>query len=285
MPAARARRVRPAVPTRTKIALAASLSELADHRGEQARSSRAERPVAGAAGVGDEQHRLHDAGRGEDAVEAVAVDAGRRAHGERDRAGPGRGVAARRGDPPLPSARADSIERRGPRPLAVQVDARARAAAPLAARLAARVPRQRRRHRQRGQRRSSHVTRRTHRIRIASRAMSRVAAVTAAAFALLAAPAAAQDHAATARNIIPSGQYGAVPPPAGADQQALMYDALTPLFDQVTPADLHDQVQVRALRARRGRAGDASSRCRARASRSCATASTCRTSPASRATT
>src|SRR5918998_1751694 len=68
--------------------------------------------------------------------------------------------------------------------------------------------------------------------------MSRVAAVTAAAFALLAAPAAAQDHAATARNIIPSGQYGAVPPPAGADQQALMYDALTPLFDQVTPNDL-----------------------------------------------
>ena len=43
--------------------------------------------------------------------------------------------------------------------------------------------------------------------------MSRVAAVTAAAFALLAAPAAAQDYAATARNIIPSGQYGAVPPP------------------------------------------------------------------------
>jgi acyl-homoserine lactone acylase PvdQ len=68
--------------------------------------------------------------------------------------------------------------------------------------------------------------------------MSRVAAVTAVAFTLLAAPAAAQDHAATARNIIPSGQYGTVPPPAGADQQALMYDALTPLFDQVTPADL-----------------------------------------------
>ena len=37
-----------------------------------------------------------------------------------------------------------------------------------------------------------------------------------------------------------------------------MYDALTPLFDQVTPADLHDEVQVRALRARGGRAGDAS---------------------------
>lgn len=68
--------------------------------------------------------------------------------------------------------------------------------------------------------------------------MSRVAVLTAAAFAVLAAPAAADDYAATARNIIPSGQYGAVPPPAGADAQALMYDALTPLFDQVTPDDL-----------------------------------------------
>ncbi len=55
---------------------------------------------------------------------------------------------------------------------------------------------------------------------------------------LTAAPAAADDYAATARNIIPSGQYGSVPPPAGADAQALMYDSLTPLFDQVTAADL-----------------------------------------------
>jgi hypothetical protein len=70
--------------------------------------------------------------------------------------------------------------------------------------------------------------------------MSRIAALAAAAFALAAAPAAAaaDDYAATARNIIPSGQYGSVPPPAGADAQALMYDALTPLFDQVTAADL-----------------------------------------------
>ena len=94
--------------------------------------------------------------------------------------------------------------------------------------------------------------------------MSRVAAVTAAAFALTAAPAAAQDYAATARNIIPSGQYGGVPPPAGADAQAKMYDALTPLFDQVTAATC-DEVQVRALRRRRRRARDASSRYRARA--------------------
>jgi acyl-homoserine lactone acylase PvdQ len=50
--------------------------------------------------------------------------------------------------------------------------------------------------------------------------------------------AATKDYAQTALNIIPSGQYGSVPPPAGADAQAQMYDGLTPLFDQVTPADL-----------------------------------------------
>ena len=47
-------------------------------------------------------------------------------------------------------------------------------------------------------------------------------------------PAAADDYASVARNIIPSGQYGSAPPPAGADEQARMYDALTPLFNQVT---------------------------------------------------
>src|SRR3954449_12958581 len=47
------------------------------------------------------------------------------------------------------------------------------------------------------------------------------------------------DFAATALNIIPSGQQGAVPVPAGADRQARMYDALTPKFDDVTSADLH----------------------------------------------
>ena len=45
-------------------------------------------------------------------------------------------------------------------------------------------------------------------------------AVAAAALAL-AAPAAASDYAGTALNIIPSGQYGAVPAPAGADKQAV----------------------------------------------------------------
>src|SRR3954453_4656281 len=52
------------------------------------------------------------------------------------------------------------------------------------------------------------------------------------------ATASAKDYAGTALNIIPSGQYGGVPVPAGADQQAQMYDGLTPLFNQVTAPDL-----------------------------------------------
>src|ERR671919_2033054 len=61
----------------------------------------------------------------------------------------------------------------------------------------------------------------------------------AAVIALLAAgPASAKDFSGTALNIIPSGQFGAFPLPAKADVQAKMYDALTPLFDKVTNADL-----------------------------------------------
>ncbi|MCW2953571.1 MAG: peptidase penicillin amidase [Conexibacter sp.] len=63
------------------------------------------------------------------------------------------------------------------------------------------------------------------------------AALCAAAFAIPTA-ASAQDFAGTALNVIPSGQWGSAPPPAGADLQAKRYDALTPLFDKVTPADL-----------------------------------------------
>src|SRR5690349_21172387 len=68
--------------------------------------------------------------------------------------------------------------------------------------------------------------------------MSRIVALAAAAVVVFPATAQASDFAATARNIIPSGQYGGYPVPAGADQQAQMYDALTPLFNQVTDADL-----------------------------------------------
>jgi len=50
--------------------------------------------------------------------------------------------------------------------------------------------------------------------------------------------AAAKDFAETALNIIPAGQYGSVPIPENADQQAEMYDGLTPLFDDVSNDDL-----------------------------------------------
>ena len=63
-----------------------------------------------------------------------------------------------------------------------------------------------------------------------------------AAVLLVLAPAGAsaqtRDFAATALNILPSGQLGAVPPATGADRQARMYDALTPRFDRVTSADV-----------------------------------------------
>ena len=66
----------------------------------------------------------------------------------------------------------------------------------------------------------------------------------------LAGPAAAKDYSSTARNIIPSGQYGGVPTPK-ADVQAKMYDALTPLFDKVTNADLNKDFKSEKL----GKAG------------------------------
>ena len=72
--------------------------------------------------------------------------------------------------------------------------------------------------------------------RVPSRALITAAALTAA----FATPQTAQarDYADTALNVVPSGQYGGIPIPAGADEQARMYDSLTPLFDKVTAADL-----------------------------------------------
>jgi acyl-homoserine lactone acylase PvdQ len=65
------------------------------------------------------------------------------------------------------------------------------------------------------------------------------AAVAATSFAVLLTPAAsAADYASTAMDIVPSGEYGSLSPPAGADTQALMYDALTPLFNHVTDSQL-----------------------------------------------
>jgi acyl-homoserine lactone acylase PvdQ len=67
-----------------------------------------------------------------------------------------------------------------------------------------------------------------------------VPAAAMAAFLVLAPAAyAVRDYSSTARNIIPSGQYGGVPPVEQADDQARMYDALTPLFDKVSNADLN----------------------------------------------
>ncbi len=62
--------------------------------------------------------------------------------------------------------------------------------------------------------------------------------VTLAAAALPASAAASTDYAIIARDVVPSGQPGAVPPPPGADSQAKLYDGLTPLFDQVSAADI-----------------------------------------------
>ncbi len=67
------------------------------------------------------------------------------------------------------------------------------------------------------------------------------------ALAITAQPAAAEDYASTARNIVPSGQYGAFPAPAAADDQAVLYDGLTPLFDNVSTGDLSTYFKSEAL--------------------------------------
>jgi hypothetical protein len=58
------------------------------------------------------------------------------------------------------------------------------------------------------------------------------------ALALWPVSASAKDYSIIARDIVPSGQYGSYPPPANATQQAQMYNALTPLFGNVTQSDL-----------------------------------------------
>src|ERR1700728_4055903 len=66
-------------------------------------------------------------------------------------------------------------------------------------------------------------------------------------------PSTAKDYAIIARNIVPSGQYGALPAPAGSallakeEQQASMYNALTPLFSHVTTADVFDDFKPAAV--------------------------------------
>jgi hypothetical protein len=63
-------------------------------------------------------------------------------------------------------------------------------------------------------------------------------AVPLGALAFWPASASATDYSIIARDFVPSGRYGSVPPPANATQQAQMYDALTPLFGHVTASDL-----------------------------------------------
>jgi len=63
-------------------------------------------------------------------------------------------------------------------------------------------------------------------------------ALMAAALTLAPSAALAKDYALIARDIVPSGQYGSVPAPPQASAQAQMYNALTPLFNHVTPSDL-----------------------------------------------
>lgn len=65
-----------------------------------------------------------------------------------------------------------------------------------------------------------------------------------------AAPAPVADHAIIARDIVPSGEYESIPTPSTLpqiDQQATMYNALTPLFDNVTPADLDTDFKAEPL--------------------------------------
>ncbi len=80
--------------------------------------------------------------------------------------------------------------------------------------------------------------------------MRRSLLVAGAVLGLAAGPAqsaAAKDYASTALNVIPSGQYGGLPIPDGADTQAKMYDGLTPLFDNVTKSDLTTYFKSEAL--------------------------------------
>jgi acyl-homoserine lactone acylase PvdQ len=68
--------------------------------------------------------------------------------------------------------------------------------------------------------------------------MKRVALLACAVTLALSGSAMAKDFASTALNIVPSGEWGDLPVPKGADTQAKMYDGLTPLAGHVTTRDL-----------------------------------------------
>jgi acyl-homoserine lactone acylase PvdQ len=75
----------------------------------------------------------------------------------------------------------------------------------------------------------------------------RTLALAAGAVLALAVPAHAKDYASTALNIIPSGQFGGLGITPDTSRQAQMYDGLTPLFDNVTTADLFKYFKSEAL--------------------------------------
>ncbi len=79
----------------------------------------------------------------------------------------------------------------------------------------------------------------------------RVLALSAAALLSLPVAASAKDYAATALNVIPSGQWGGIGAPPASTDQARMYDGLTPLFDQVTDRRPDEVLQAGDLRHRR----------------------------------
>ena len=74
------------------------------------------------------------------------------------------------------------------------------------------------------------------------------AALAAAVVVPAVAPSSARDYAGVARNVIPSGQYGFGSPPPAADDQALMYDGLTPLFGSVRELRPVQVLQARGVR-------------------------------------
>jgi acyl-homoserine lactone acylase PvdQ len=63
-------------------------------------------------------------------------------------------------------------------------------------------------------------------------------------------PAPVADYAAVARDIVPAGEYNAIPTPStlpAIEQQAQMYNALTPLFNNVTDTDLTNDFKAEPL--------------------------------------
>lgn len=78
-------------------------------------------------------------------------------------------------------------------------------------------------------------------------AIATVVVAVAAPVARAATPTTSRDYAQIARNIIPSGEPGGFPFPPGADTQAKMYNALTPLFDHVTRGDLFTDFKSEAF--------------------------------------